>query len=1098
MESRRLNRLAWAFALVLILPAALQAGTGGVSVTCAREEIFRAARTPMYTAHLAERLIVAASDTVYIGGDLAERGEGYWVDYSQGIVYIRGGISPGDSMLVRYSAFPVKLKPSYSLRSIDRERRSQVCAIEPAVVVSEERNDYDLTASGFKTISMETGSLKDVRINQSLNLNLGGKIGESVEIRGVLSDGDASFGGMTTTTKLKDMDRVFMEVRSNSGFARVGDIEIAEAPGQLLKLKRNMTGFMARASHGSKGLMLSGAASRSQYESVEIDGKEGISGPYVIIGRDGQRAGVVKGSERVWVDGQPMTRGVNADYTIDYNLSEIHFSPRHMIRNADRIVVDFEAHNYDDGRQFYFGKTDLAIGSRSALAVSFVNEGYSPVAGSPLSEGPNGTAILGSGGGEWVDGGEYVGVGKGAYLKIDLDTLAYYEFVGEGSGDYGVKFSQMGEGEGTYTQAYSEEHAQYVYIYTGQGDYVAMIRVSPKLTSRVVHLNANTRPVDWLDITSEVAQSRGHCRNTEGQWDLEQDQAYTVELKAASPLPTVGDRDLGTFDISAMRRSVGENYIGFDRMRRPDFLEVWAQEPENGFEESDQVGLGYSIGEALSTSIELGTLETPEGRSRRYSAVFDLGSEKMGLNAAAEQSNMAGDQAARGSERNSVGIRMPVKFVQLGIGRTYEARLRLRDSTSVKRTEYHSGLSMSGQYGKVDLAVSSGVEDRDLGGGWDDYAKILEGALRFESNMGKSFSVRGAFSRRNMDYAQVTGLSDRRTTGAELHMNLRDLMALSRVSVDYRLANTLSPVYGYKLVKSDFGGDYDSLGLYTPGTGDYVLSRFENGTEPVTSVRANVMVELGRKGRVLPGRSLSARTGIDIEGETSSAMIDKVALLSPSHVIDGPDVRLGRVNLVQEILFHASRSLSVSLTARGSRTLDSRAAERSERRTNGEVSAKVMSSALRGTSLGLEGRVASTRSQIQMSSVATDPVRNLWMARLNAERSIRSNLRSKIKLEILSQNETEPVSATIETRVSPGFTFFAGPLRWDGSLGLRKILKSTSTVTLSVPPRDSMDWDSRVNMRQGKYTSLSLQYSGRKLEGLPPVHNLRASLTATF
>jgi hypothetical protein len=1052
----------------------------------------------MYTAHLSGRLIVASSDTVYIGGELAERGDRYWMDYSQGIVYIRGGISPGDSLLIRYSVFPVKLKPSYSLRSIDRERRSLVCAAEPAPVAIEDRRDYELKASGFKTISMETGSLQDVKINQSLNLNLGGKIGESVEIRGVLSDGDASFGGMTSTTRLKDMDRVFMEVRSNSGLARVGDIEIAEAPGQLLSLRRNMTGFIAQASRGSNGLLLSGAASRSQYESVEMEGSEGISGPYVIFAGDGQRAEVVKGSERVWVDGQSMTRGVNADYTIDYNLSEIQFSPRHMIRDQARIVVDYEAINSDDDRQFYFGKTDLAIGSRSALAVSFVNEGYSATAGSPLVDGTNGTAILASDGGQWVDGGEYVGVGKGAYIKIDLDTLAYYEFVGEGSGDYRVKFSQVGEGEGSYTQAYSEEDARYIYLYTGQGDYVAMIRVSPKLTSRVVHLNANTRPVDWLDISTEFARSRGHCKDAEGEWNLEQDQAYAVELKAASSLPSIGDRDLGTLDMSVMRRSIGENYIGFDRIRRPDFLEVWAQEPDDGFEESDQVGIDYSLGDAVSASIDLGTLDTPDGRSRRYGGVFDLGSEKLGLKASAEQSTMEGGDATRGNERNSIGIRLPVKFMRLGIGRSYEARLKLRDSTSVRRTEYHSDLSMSGRYGSLNFTVSSGMEDRDLGGGWSDYASILEGSLRFESNMGKSFSVRGAFSQRSMDYAEATGLSDRRTTGAELHMNLRDLMALSRVSVDYRLANTLSPVYGHKLVKSDFGGDYDSLGFYTPGIGDYVLSRFENGTEPVTSVRANVMVELGRKGKVLPGKSLSARTGLDIEGETSSPMIGRVALLSPSHVVDGPDVRMGRVNLVQEILFQASRALSVSLTARGTRTLDSRDAERSERRTNGEVSAKVMSSALRSTSLGLEGRVASTRSQIVMPTGETNPDRTLWMARLNAERSIRSNLRSKISFEILSQNETEPVSATLETRVSPGFTFFAGPLRWDGSLGLRKILRSTSTVIVSVPPRDSMDWDSRVNMRQGKYTSLSLQYSGRKLEGLPPVHNLRASLTATF
>jgi len=1098
LESKWLNRLAWACTMALILPVAAQAGTGGVSVTCARQEVFRADKVPLYTAHLAERLIVAESDTVYLAGEPAERGDGYWVDYSQGIVYVRGGVSPGDSLLVRYSVFPLRLKPSYSLRSIDRARRNRVNATDHQVAVTKEKHDYELTASGFKTISMETGTLRDVRINQSLNLNLGGKIGESVEIRGVLSDGDASFGGMTSTTKLKDLDRVFMEVSSNSGSARVGDIEIEEAPGELLKLRRNMTGFLAQASHGSNGLVLSGAASRSQYESAEIAGREGISGPYVILSDDGQRADVVKGTERVWVDGQAMNRGGNADYTIDYDQGEIRFSPRHLIRDGARIVVDYESRNYDDNRQFYFGKTDLAIGSRSAIAVSFVNEGYSPVAASTMLGDGDGKAILGSGDENWVDGGEYVGLGKGTYLKIDLDTLAYYEFVGEGSGDYDVRFSKTSEGEGRYTQIYSEEYAQYAYLYTGQGDYVDMIRVSPRLTSRVLHLNASSRPVDWLDVKSEVAQSRGHCRNTEGAWELLQDKAYIVSVKAASALPSLSGHDIGAFDLTATRRSVGEHYIGFDRLRRPDFLEVWAQEGEIGFEESDEVGVGYSIGSALSTSVELGTLNTPDGRSRRYSAAFDLGSERMGLNAAARRSDMAGDDATSGSERNSIGVRIPVKFVQLGIGRTYEARLRLRDSTSVKLTEYHSGLSVSGRYGNVDLVVSSAVEDRDHGSGWDDYASILEGALRFESNMGRTFSVRGALSQRTMEYAAGVGLSDRRATGAELHMNIRDLMALSRVSLDYRLANTLSPVYGFKVVKSDFGGDYDSLGNYTPGTGDYVLSRFESGTEPVTSVKANLMVELGRKGKVLPGRSLSARTGVDIEGETSSEMIEKVALLSPSHVMDGPDVRLGRVSLVQEVHFQASRAVSFSLTARGYRTLDNRSAERTERRSNGEVSVKVMSNALKGTSLGLETRVAATRSRVQMSTGEIAPAQNLWTARLNAERSMRSNLRSKIALELMSQTETVPESGTVEARVSPGFTFFAGPIRWDGSLGLRKLLSSTSAVTLSIPPRDSMDWDSRVNMRQGKYTSLSLQYSGHKLEGLPPVHNLRASLTATF
>ena len=69
---------------------------------------------------------------------------------------------------------------------------------------------------------------------------------------------------------------------------------------------------------------------------------------------------------------------------------------------------------------------------------------------------------------------------------------------------------------------------------------------------------------------------------------LESERGYHLEFVAASPVPGPGERDLGTFDISAMRKSVGKNYIGFDRIRRPDFLEVWAQEPENGFEESSR------------------------------------------------------------------------------------------------------------------------------------------------------------------------------------------------------------------------------------------------------------------------------------------------------------------------------------------------------------------------------------------------------------------------------------------------------------------------------------------------------------------------------
>jgi hypothetical protein len=1073
-------------------------GAGGISVSRQREEVACADDSPMHVAHLSERLVVASSDTVYIDGELLTRGEDYWLDYAEGIVYIKDGAMPGQCVRILYSVFPLRLKPSYSLRAIDRERRSQIVKPESKFAVKEEPRDYDLTASGFKTLSLETSAFRDVRVNQSLSLNIGGKIGDAVEIRGVLSDGDASFGEMTSTTKLKDLDRIFMEVRSERAFARVGDIEIVEAPGELLRLRRNMTGFLAQGSHGSKGLTLSGASSRSRYESFEVEGREGISGPYVVLDPDGQRAGIAKGSDRIWVDGQPMARGANADYTIDYSMSEIYFSPRHMIRDGARIIVDYEAIRYEDNRQFYFGKSSIDVGRGTSVAVSFVNEGYSQASSSSPLDDDSGRTILGAGDGEWVDGGQYVGSGQGGYIKIDLDSVSYYEFVGVGSGDYEVKFTRVADGEGAYSYTLSEIWGTYIYLYTGTGDYVAMVKASPRLTSRVFHMNASSKPVDWLEVTSEAAQSKGHCRNPGGRWDLKEDKAYTVGLRASSAVPDMAGLGPGSISLSAKRRSVGDHYIGFDRLRRPDFLEVWAQDPAAGFEESDEIGLEYSAGDNVQTSFELGTLETPAGRSDRYRAGLNLGTERLGITANSEMARMPSESARRESGRNGIAVRVPVGFLQLGAGRRFETRSRLRDSTSVRRTEYYSAVSVSGRYGKMNLTVSAGSEDRDQGMGWGDYASIREGRLEFESNRGRTFSVIGALSQRETDYSPAIALSDQRTTGAELHMNLREVLAVSSMTLDYRLANTMTAVYGSELVKVDYGGDYDSLGNYRPGSGGYALSRYEKGKEPVTRVRANFVVELGRRGKVILDRSLSARTGLDVEGETCTDQMGRVALLSPGHMLDGPEVRYGRVNLVQEVVYRRSQAITMSMTARGQRTLDARCSDRSEIRTTAEISTKVLSSGFRGISLDVEGRVARTRSLIQMATGEISPDQQTWLARLNVQRNVRSNLRSKIRFELLGQERTEPVSSSLEAKVAPGFTLFAGPLRCDCDLGVRKMIRSASSALSLTPTGDSVDWDSRVNMRQGRYTSLSFQYSGRKIEGLPVVHNLRASLTASF
>ena len=186
----------------------------------------------------------------------------------------------------------------------------------------------------------------------------------------------------------------------------------------------------------------------------------------------------------------------------------------------------------------------------------------------PLAGDSDRQPILGSGEGEWVDGGRYVGAGKGDFIRVALDTLAYYEFVGTGLGDYQVTFTRVGIDGGRYSYVFSEEFDTYIYLYTGQGDYADMVRALPRINSRVVHLKASAQPVPWMEIDSEAAQSQGHCEQPGDVWTMETDRAYTLGLKAAGDLPRLGGLSLGSLSIDAGRRSVGRA-VGLSPLRGP-------------------------------------------------------------------------------------------------------------------------------------------------------------------------------------------------------------------------------------------------------------------------------------------------------------------------------------------------------------------------------------------------------------------------------------------------------------------------------------------------------------------------------------------------
>ena len=157
-----------------------------------------------------------------------------------------------------------------------------------------------------------------------------------------------------------------------------------------------------------------------------------------------------------------------------------------------------------------------------------------------------------------------------------------------------------------------------------------------------------------------------------------------------------------------------------------------------------------------------------------------------------------------------------------------------------------------------------------------------------------------------------------------------------------------------------------------------------------------------------------------------------------------------------------------------------------------------MSSGFKGMSIRLEGKRSTTESEWRTETGRLNTARRTWLAKLNLEKSIRTGLDSRMRVELSDEDRTEPRSQTLEARLGPGITLFAGPLRCDANMGIRRVLRVETEVVEATPRRDSIDWNSRINTRHGRHTSLSVEYSGHRYHGLPAVHSVRASLSAAF
>jgi hypothetical protein len=295
-----------------------------------------------------------------------------------------------DSLRVTYKVWPVNFAAPVFLRDTSLMRPPgpgedpMVITLRPTIPEQGLLRFEGLQSSGSITRGLTMGNRQDVTLRSAMNLQLSGMLTENIEILAVISDQNIPFQPEGTTQQIQDFDKVFIKLSGMGASLVAGDFELEKPPGYFMNFNRKARGasISYESQKGDTTLLgrgqirttVAGAISRGKYARNLIPGVEGNQGPYRLTGNDSESfIMVMAGTERVYIDGVLMTRGMENDYVIDYNMAEVTFTPSRMITRDSRIVVEFEYAERNFARSMVFSGTELLY-DRARFRLNFLSE----------------------------------------------------------------------------------------------------------------------------------------------------------------------------------------------------------------------------------------------------------------------------------------------------------------------------------------------------------------------------------------------------------------------------------------------------------------------------------------------------------------------------------------------------------------------------------------------------------------------------------------------------------------------------------------------------------------------------------------------------